>query len=250
VNAPVAIALKVLCSPASLEEARLLVELGADIIDVKNPAEGSLGAQPPRVVREIVDFVHARGMPVSAALGDLAMQPGTAALAAYGLAHLGVRFIKAGLYGARSREQAAEMLVAIRDAIDSVDDSIALVAAGYADYRSFAGLAPADLVPAARAARCDVVMLDTADKRRGGLFDVMRDDEIQSFVAVSRESHLDVALAGSLDRRHLPRLKQLAPDIIGVRGALCGGDRMQAIDRHTAASFLRAAKSNGGAVSW
>ena len=44
--------MKVLVSVISLEEARTVVELGADIIDIKNPAEGSLGAQPPQVIRE------------------------------------------------------------------------------------------------------------------------------------------------------------------------------------------------------
>ncbi|MBI3469027.1 MAG: hypothetical protein HY000_38985, partial [Planctomycetes bacterium] len=63
--------MKVLVSVVSLEEARAVVELGADIIDVKNPAEGSLGAQPPTVIQQIAEFVSPRGLPVSVTLGDL-----------------------------------------------------------------------------------------------------------------------------------------------------------------------------------
>ena len=36
--------MKVLISPTSLEEAEAVLAGGADIIDIKNPAEGSLGA--------------------------------------------------------------------------------------------------------------------------------------------------------------------------------------------------------------
>ena len=44
---------------------------GADIIDAKEPAAGSLGAVTPDVLREIAALVPA-GVPLSVALGDFA----------------------------------------------------------------------------------------------------------------------------------------------------------------------------------
>lgn len=45
--------MKLLVSPISVEEARIALEGGADIIDVKNPKEGSLGANFPDVIQSV-----------------------------------------------------------------------------------------------------------------------------------------------------------------------------------------------------
>ena len=47
--------MKVLISPTSLAEAEAVLAGGADIIDIKNPAEGSLGASFPWVIRDVAD---------------------------------------------------------------------------------------------------------------------------------------------------------------------------------------------------
>ena len=102
--------MKVLISPVSLEEAASIIEAGADIIDIKNVNEGSLGAQFPWHIAEIVSFIHGHGITASATLGDLPYKPGTAALAAYGAAQCGVNYIKAGLHGLNTYTQALEMM--------------------------------------------------------------------------------------------------------------------------------------------
>ena len=85
--------MKLLVSPSSIEEAKFCLD--ADIIDVKRPAEGSLGANFPWVIREIKKL--AGDKPVSAAIGDYGPTPGNAALAAYGAACAGADFVKIGL---------------------------------------------------------------------------------------------------------------------------------------------------------
>jgi uncharacterized protein (UPF0264 family) len=42
---------------------------------------------------------------------------------------------------------------------------------------------------------------------------------------------LKVAIAGSIGFGHLELLKRLQPDIIGVRGIVCGGDRRSAVQK-------------------
>ena len=75
--------MKLLVSVVSADEARIAAAAGADIVDVKNPAEGSLGAPSPAVIAAVRDAVGAE-RPVSAAIGDMPNLPGTAALAALG----------------------------------------------------------------------------------------------------------------------------------------------------------------------
>lgn len=90
----------------NIEEARAALAGGADIIDVKNPKEGSLGANFPWAIRAVADL--ARGAaPVSATIGDLPFKPGTASLAALGAAVSGAEYVKAGLLGAKDRGQSS-----------------------------------------------------------------------------------------------------------------------------------------------
>jgi uncharacterized protein (UPF0264 family) len=215
--------MKVLISPVSYEEAASILDASVDIIDVKNFNEGSLGAQFPWNTKRVVDLIRPKGIKASATLGDLPYKPGTAALAACGAAWCGVTYIKAGLHGLNSYEQAYAMMSAICQACRMFGDDIEVVAAGYADYRRFNGLSTRDLVRAARDARCNVVMVDTAFKDGGTLFDALSMDEIHEFVKQGHEAGLQVALAGSLKVEHVDRLLQLQPDIVGVRGAVCEG---------------------------
>jgi len=220
--------MQVLISPVSYEESASIVDTGVDIIDVKNVNEGSLGAQFPWHTRKVVELTRPVGVKTSATLGDLPFKPGTAALAAYGAAVCGVTYIKAGLHGTTTYEQAFEVMDAVRQAVRMVGNDIDVVAAGYADYRRFNGLNPSDLVRAARDSCSDLVMVDTAIKDGKTLFDAMSVEEMGEFIADAHRAGLRVALAGSIKAEHIPVLVDLAPDIVGVRGAVCEG-----IDRKT-----------------
>jgi len=46
--------MQLMISVVSAEEATIATANGANILDVKNPAEGSLGAQFPRVIKQVV----------------------------------------------------------------------------------------------------------------------------------------------------------------------------------------------------
>lgn len=60
---------KWLASVESLEEARLLVEQLPDILDMKNPSKGALGALNHQTVTEIVNWIN-KGCLCSATVGD------------------------------------------------------------------------------------------------------------------------------------------------------------------------------------
>ena len=124
--------MEVLISPTSYEEAASIIDTPVDIIDVKNVNEGSLGAQFPWKTQKVVELTAPRGIKTSATLGDLPFKPGTAALAAFGSAHTGVSYVKAGLHGLNTYEQACEMMDAIRQAVRMVSKTADVVASGYA----------------------------------------------------------------------------------------------------------------------
>ena len=220
--------MRLLVSPMNIEEARAALAGGADILDVKNPREGSLGANFPWAIRAVADLARGR-VPVSATIGDLEFKPGTASLAALGAAASGAEYIKAGLLGVKTPLQAEEMLEGIVRAVKDFDPEKKVVASGYSDCARVGSISPLLLPAAAAKAGADLVMVDTAIKDGKPTFDFMTEEALSDFINLGHDYGLEVALAGSIDFRHLELLRRLQPDIIGVRGIVCGGDRRSAI---------------------
>mgnify|MGYP005834382553 CR=1 FL=1 len=212
--------MQLLVSPSSIEEARS--SLSADIIDVKKPSEGSLGANFPWVIREIKKI--AGNKPVSAAIGDNEYKPGTAALSAYGAAHAGADFIKVGLmFDGAGR--AHDVIEAVTTAVKEEFPEKYVVIAAYADFERMGTISPFAISPLVADAGADVAMIDTGIKDGKSLFDFMDEESLIGFTEQNRELGLQTALAGSLRFEDLDALKRIGPEIIGVRGMVCGGDR-------------------------
>jgi uncharacterized protein (UPF0264 family) len=223
--------MKLLVSVVDVGEARAAAAAGADIVDVKNPAEGSLGAPSPAVIAAVRAAVPSE-LPVSAAIGDMPNLPGTAALAALGGALSGATFVKVGLWGVSTEDDAVDLLRAVRDGVADVSDTV-VVAGAYADARRVphAPLAPDRLPRVARAAGVGVCLLDTAVKDGRGLFDWLAHDTLTSLVAEAHAAGLQVALAGGLRAEDLPLVRDTAADIAGVRSAACAdGSRSAPLD--------------------
>ncbi|SDF70094.1 hypothetical protein SAMN04488589_1165 [Methanolobus vulcani] len=220
--------MKLLISPINPEEAIAAYEGGADIVDVKNPKEGSLGANFPWIISSVKESINA-GKPISATIGDFNFKPGTASLAALGAAVAGADYIKVGLYDVQTEEQALEMLTNITKAVKNYDSTKKVVASGYSDYERINSINP-QLLPAIGAkAGVDVVMVDTGIKDGRSTFEFMDEEELTKFTTAIRQQGLESALAGTLKFEDLPMLKRIQPDIIGVRGMVCGGDRTSCI---------------------
>lgn len=220
--------MRLLVSPMNIDEARAALAGGADILDVKNPKEGSLGANFPWAIRAVADLAGGR-VPVSATIGDLEFKPGTASLAALGAASSGADYIKAGLLGVKTQAQAEEMLEGIVKAVKDFDSGKKVVAAGYSDYARVGSISPMLLPAAAAKVGADLVMVDTAVKDGRSTFEFMSEKELSQFISLGHAEGLQVALAGTIGFEHLEMLKRLNPDIIGVRGIVCGGDRRSSI---------------------
>jgi hypothetical protein len=73
-------------------------------------------------------------------------------------------------------------------------------------------------------------MLDTGDKRAGGLRRHMDDATLGDFVARVRRDRMISGLAGSLALADVVPLRRLGPDYLGFRGALCPAGRTSALD--------------------
>jgi len=212
--------MKLLVSPSSIEEAKFCLK--ADIVDVKRPAEGSLGANFPWVIREIKKL--AGNTPVSAAIGDYAPLPGNASLAAYGAACAGADYVKIGLMF-NDAKLAREVVEGVVRAVKEPFPEKKVVIAGYSDFARLGVLSPFDIGIIAAEAGADFAMIDTGKKDGKSTFEFMKEDTLTAFTDQNRANGIGTALAGSLKFEDIPVLKKINPEIIGVRGMVCGGDR-------------------------
>jgi uncharacterized protein (UPF0264 family) len=217
---------RLLVSVRGAAEAAAAVAGGADVVDVKNPAEGALGAPTPGVVAAVRAAVPA-AIPVSVALGDLPALPGTAALAAAGAAAAGAGYVKVGLWGPSTPAEAVAVLRAARDALDVAAPRTALVGCAYADAERLPArpLDPRALPAAAREAGADGVLIDTAVKDGRGLLAWLAPEELSAWVAEAHAHGLEAALAGALRAEDLPAVLAAGADVAGVRSAACAGGR-------------------------
>ena len=236
--------MKLLISPSDEKEAEEAILGGADIIDVKNPKEGPLGASFPWIIKKIRKATPPH-IEVSCTLGDVPNLPGTVSLAALGAATLEVNYTKVGLRELKTMEEAINLLRHAVRAVRDCDSSIKIVATGYADAIRVGSVNPLLIPKIANEAECDIAMLDTAIKDGKTLFQFLTQDQLKNFVFESHNYGLQAALAGSLKKEDLPFLKSIEADIVGLRGAACtGGDRIYGrITRESVVELVQVIKS-------
>ncbi len=224
--------MKLLVSPKDVEEAKAVIRGNADIIDVKNPKEGSLGANFPWIIksiRELVEKEKGNGMKMSAAIGDFNYKPGTASLAALGAAAAGAEYIKVGLFKIKTKEEAIDLLSGVVKAVKDFDPAKKVVSAFYADYKRINSISPFEIAAIGKEVDIDVAMVDTGVKDGKTTLEFLNEEELKRFVSESRALGLETALAGSLKFEDVTTIKRIKPDIIGVRGMVCGGNREDSV---------------------
>lgn len=205
-----------LASVRSLHEARIALAAGVDVIDLKEPSEGALGAVPLPVAR-LVAALPNRPV-VSATIGDLPFTADAVVPAVRAMAATRVDIVKVGIFAGDH----TATLVALKPLCV---EGIKLVAVMFADRQPD----PA-LLPRLAAAGFHGAMLDTADKTGGGLRRHLTQGSLKRFVVAARGARLLCGLAGSLAIEDIAPLAALAPDYLGFRGALCARGRADALD--------------------
>ena len=211
--------MRLLISVRSVDEALLAAGAGADFIDLKEPGLGALGGLPLATIADIVAALRGQRvtLPVSATIGDLPMQALSEIQARVdAVGACGVDYVKVGI----SRDPGAS---AVLDGLAHC--SAAVVPVFIADRGLDQGL-----IARAAAQGFPALMVDTADKRSGSLFDVASVAALRRFVAGARAAGALVGLAGALQRSHAMALADLAPDFAGFRSAVCVGGRSHALD--------------------
>jgi len=197
----------------------MALQCGADIIDLKDPAQGALGALPLQTITEVVAFIHAKEQSerrvTSATVGDLPMQPQLLREQVLALSHTKVDIVKIGFFrdqndGFTDYQPCLDALMPIARA------GTMLVAVLFVEYEY-----PASLVSAIKNAGFYGVMLDTTEKNGTTFLDYFSADEMKQIAESVQSQGLLFGLAGSLNLQHVAMVRGIAPDYIGFRGGVC-----------------------------
>ena len=200
---------ELLISVTSVEEAKLALIHGADIIDLKDPASGALGALPLPIIQAVLALVDGK-KPVSATIGDLAMESGLISPAVNALAALKVDFIKIGFFPNDDYQ------AVLKDLYSIATSGIKLIAVLFAEHQYHP-----DLMTTLKKSGFIGVMLDTSKKNGLSLFDHYTNKQCAHFGKQARRYDLSFGLAGSLKLEHIAQAKLLKPNYIGFRGGVC-----------------------------
>lgn len=201
---------KWLASVQSLEEAQTLLSVLPDILDMKNPAKGALGALSVATVTEIVKMINGRCL-TSATIGDLPMNADVIKKAMIEMVASGIDYVKIGLFPDPDLKGCiSELAVTVKVLKKPV------IAVIFADKSI-----NSDCISLLAESGFHGVMVDTAIKNGQHLLDHWDLSALSEFVATAHQHKLLCGLAGALRLEDIKTLKPLGAAYLGFRSALC-----------------------------
>ncbi len=211
---------QLLISVSTLNEAQIAIDQGADIVDLKNPAAGALGALALDDIQAIVALLNTQAAAnkklCSATLGDLPMQADQLIPQLNLVLASGVDIVKIGFFSSEDYQACLDALSPYAQAGHK------LIAVLFAET-----LYPDSLIAAIKQAGFIGIMLDTQYKNGLSLFDHYAEKQASAFAEEVLQQGLLLGLAGSLRVNHVPLAKQLQPTYIGFRGGVCQANQRQ-----------------------
>lgn len=214
--------MRLLVSVRDAEEAREAVAGGAEIIDAKDPASGSLGQVSAGALVAIAEAVPP-GIRLSAALGDVASLEDVAA--AFARIAVPVSYVKLGFLGLTDQVVVEDLLAEAVHLARELPGRPAVIAVAYADFGRAGSLPPETFQFILPEVGADGLLVDTCLKDGPGLFELLSGADLTELVAALAPHELTFALGGGLGVGDVRAAWDAGAMIFGVRGAACDGGR-------------------------
>ena len=199
---------QLLISVKNVEEALIALDAGADIIDLKDPNIGALGALDEVICAQIVQAINGRKL-ISATIGEQHASLNALIASIQARAAIGVDIIKIAVC---SHFYAADFMAEVTKLTCA---GTKMVVVFFADE-----VMDLSLIAALKNAGFYGAMLDTSLKQRD-LLAVQTTLQLQNFVTLCEKYQLKSGLAGSLKPQHIDDLAKINPTYLGFRGGVC-----------------------------
>ncbi len=212
---------QLLISVKNVAEAKLALACGADIIDLKDPNVGALGALDMVLSAEIVRAIQLEGAvgnaaQVSATVGEQHVDLNSLISDVQARDNIEIDMIKIEVSSQFYAENFVSSMLALSE------KGIKLVAVFFADEA-----VDLNLLPILQRAGFFGAMLDTRAKQKN-LLDAQTESALQLFTQQCNKCQLQSGLAGSLKPQHIDRLINFNPTYIGFRGGVCDNSNRNA----------------------
>lgn len=211
---------RLLVSVRSAAEAAAALAGGCDVLDVKEPSRGSLGMADAGTMQAVgqVALDSARSPVVSVALGELAEWRDDRPIPKLPAS---ITFAKVGLAGSRNDVDWPRTWRLLRERFEAVAGrELSWIAVIYADSAAESPAGEA-VIETAMPLGCRGVLVDTFRKNGSRLLEHVAPERLAEWRSLSHAAGLPFAVAGSLRVTDLPRLDDVRPDIVAIRGAAC-----------------------------
>lgn len=199
-----------LASVNNLDDAILVSQHGADIIDLKEPSQGALGGLSLGEIHKVVDHLW-ESCVISATVGDLDADVPLILDRIEAVADTGVDYVKVGMF---SQQHIQECLPSFEY---HARRGVKIIAVCFADV----DFDISDTIQLCKKARLSGVMIDTAGKKSGSLLKHKTPKQLMQFVNGAKNNGLLTGLAGSLRAQDIAALMPLKAHYLGFRTALC-----------------------------
>jgi len=243
---------QLLVSVRSAAEAREAVAGGCNILDVKEPSRGSLGAASGATIRQITEVACEAGIPLSAAMGECVEWGVTVPPVSLSeIPDSSLQFVKLGPAGLGENATANWLHLAAQFG-RQLGRGTRHVAVIYADWQAADSPHPETILGALsnhlasgnREPEFAGILIDTFGKESGRLTDAMTTAQLGEIRERTRELGLFLALAGRVTAGILADVMSVSPDIVAIRSAACVGEDRQASVRCEAVAEFRQAMSD------
>lgn len=226
---------RLLVSVANFAEAEIAFRANVDLVDLKNPAAGSLG-RPAKELKLQAVAAKPSHMVLSCALGEWHEQADLPI-------PTGFDYLKFGL----SHTRHLEWHSIISQLYSCLVNNARPVLVCYVDSDLACAPIVQELIPAGLEAGFRTVLLDTFNKSAGILSTYCDPAQIRNWIELVHEAQGEIAIGGGITLENLPEIAALQPDWVAVRGAIClNGLRTNSLDPQriaTASSLVAAANS-------
>lgn len=233
----------VLVSVRNVEEAKIALSAGVDLIDLKDPEKAAMGMVDLSVV-SLIQNALPYNLPLSMACGELCDLPNQR-----DFLPSGISFYKFGLSKCKSIDNWVDNLILINEQVLMLNKSAFVVPVLYGDYLKADSSPPFALLETLFEHSFFAIMIDTWCKDGSSVLDWITVDELLRIQNKCDVHNVKFAIAGSLNLEKATRLirEGVKPAWFGFRGAVCKeGSRNKTIDFDLTSDLIAGVKKLNG----
>ncbi len=217
---------RLLVSVKNAVEAAIALDCGVSILDVKAPQRGPLGRPSNEILEQVSAIPTVGSIDRSVACGELSELMDDAAECPS--LPVNFKYFKLGLSDLANNDNWPELwAIQIQRFAGTIP-----VAVAYADFQQCAAPHPESIMSVGKQLGCQFFLVDTFSKvENKNIFSYAPEPTLTRWIEKAKILGMNTVVAGSIMQKDVKRCVTMAPDYIGVRGAVCSMDRGSNLQR-------------------